>query len=274
MAQIDALRGVCYNNPGEVIFLELFEAVNILGDFLSVRDIPVLSRQALTEKYGFAQADVMVLFGGSVLCGGDILAQAIRNDVAKRYMIVGGAGHTTPALREKMRPFLPGVETCSMQEAELFDLYLQKAHNLKADHLETRSTNCGNNITNLLSLLDEQHIPCKSIILTQDGTMQKRMGAALHKFAPEIQCIHYAAYQAHLTRGMQYDAPIKGMWDVDRYITMLLGEVARLRDDEQGYGPRGKNFIAHVDIPGVVEKAFGQLQSLYAVRNANPLFAG
>lgn len=31
-----------------------------------------------------------------------------------------------------------------------------------------------------------------------------------------------------------------------------LGEIRRRRDDAEGYGPRGKNFIDHVDIPAPV----------------------
>ena len=41
----------------------------------------------------------MVLFGGSIIAGGDILAEAIQNEVAKKNIIVGGAGHTTETLR-------------------------------------------------------------------------------------------------------------------------------------------------------------------------------
>lgn len=40
-----------------------------------------------------------------------------------------------------------------------------------ADALETQSTNCGNNITYLLELLEREKIPCRSIILCQDATM-------------------------------------------------------------------------------------------------------
>lgn len=40
----------------------------------------------------------MVLFGGSIIAGGDILAEAIQNEVAKKNIIVGGAGHTTETL--------------------------------------------------------------------------------------------------------------------------------------------------------------------------------
>ena len=54
-----------------------------------------------------------------------------------------------------------------------------------------------------------------------------------------------------------------------------MGEVPRLRDDRYGYGPVGKGFIAHVDIPENVEKAFSELKNIYGdqIRKANPLYA-
>lgn len=65
------------------------------------------------------------------------------------------------------------------------------------------------------------------------------------------------------------------MWDIKRYMTLLMGEIPRLSDDVEGYGPKGKNFIAHVNIPLNVRKAFKELQLEFKemVREANPLFA-
>ncbi len=69
---------------------KIAEAINILGFFFAEkRDITELSTKCLKDKYGIEQVDVMVLFGGSILCGGDILAQAMRNQIAKKYIIVG-----------------------------------------------------------------------------------------------------------------------------------------------------------------------------------------
>ena len=75
------------------------ECVNILGSFCGKRDIPLLTREELKNKYGIDQADVMVLFGGSILCGGDVLAEAMKAQAAGKYIIAGGAGHTTETLR-------------------------------------------------------------------------------------------------------------------------------------------------------------------------------
>lgn len=39
-----------------------------------------------------------------------------------------------------------------------------------------------------------------------------------------------------------------------RFCELLVGEITRLKDDVNGYGPKGKGFIGHVDVPdGVLE---------------------
>lgn len=48
------------------------EYINVLGRFCGKRDIPSLRKEELKKKYDIDQADVMVLFGGSILCGGDL----------------------------------------------------------------------------------------------------------------------------------------------------------------------------------------------------------
>lgn len=254
------------------------EEINLLGSFCGPRDIDDLTQKALQEKEGIAQADAMVLFGGSIINGGDLFAQAIKNKIAKKYIIVGGAGHTTSGLRNKMAEFLPNFDLTNMTEAEIFNTYLKQKYNLQADYLETKSTNCGNNITYLLDLIKRNNLPCDNIILMQDATMQRRMAAALKKFAPQMKVINYAAYQAKVVvrdNQLEYATPILGMWSVKKYLNLLLGDITRLADNPAGYGPKGKNFITHVDIPDVVEKTANDLKQRYPelVRKANPKFA-
>ena len=104
------------------------ESINLIGDFCGQRDIEELSQEALQSKYGKKQADVMVLFGGSILCGGDVLAQAIRDKVANVYVIVGGEGHTTDALRKRMKEELPQLETDGQPEAVCFQRYIEEKY--------------------------------------------------------------------------------------------------------------------------------------------------
>ena len=251
--------------------MNLAEQINILADFCGVRDIDELSSEVLSRKYNFAQADIMVLFGGSIIAGGDVFAEAIKNQIAKKYIIVGGAGHTTETLRRKMSEIYLNIDTTNMSEAELFNEYIFKRYNLRADYLECSSTNCGNNITYLLDLIDREKINCRSMILTQDATMQRRMSAGLKKYCPEILAINFAAYRAKVVNDnseFTYDTEILGMWNIERYVSLLLGEIPRLTDDINGYGPKGKDFIAHVDIPQKVQAAFDEVSKYFKVRNA------
>lgn len=257
---------------------KIVECINTLGAFCGKRDIPFLTREELKNKYGVEQADVMVLFGGSILCGGDVLAKAMKAHVAGKYIIVGGAGHTTETLRLKMNAEFPEIKTEGLPEAEIFEAYLETQYGLHADFLECNSTNCGNNITFLLELLKRNHISCHSIILAQDATMQYRMEAGLRKYAPDMNIINYAVYDAKVVlkdSELAFEKEIWGMWDMERYINLLLGEIVRLSDDCGGYGPKGKNFIAHVAIPAKVREAFSELEKEYAgmVRKANPQYA-
>lgn len=254
------------------------ECINILGEFCGKRDVPALTREELKRAYGMEQADVMVLFGGSILCGGDVLAEAMKNQVAKKYVIVGGEGHTTETLRVKMHEEFPDIMTEGKPEAQVFEAYLEHRFGLHADYLECSSTNCGNNITFLLELLEKNQIPFQSMIMCQDATMQRRMEAGLRKYAPDTTIINFAAYRVTVLERdgrLEYDRPIWGMWEMDRYISLLMGEIPRLSDDPEGYGPRGKDFIARVDIPAEVADAFRKLKENYGsnIRQANPLYA-
>ncbi len=257
---------------------KIADDLNILGSFLGERDVPELTADNLREKYNFTAADVMVLFGGSILAGGDVFARGMQRHIARKYVIAGGAGHTTETLREKMGQVLSGIQVTGLTEAELFSTYLKRKYNLEADLLECKSTNCGNNITCVLDLLKENNINFGSIILLQDAAMQRRMGAVMRKYVPDKIIINYAVYNAEMiieNGKMRFKENIAGMWDVERYITLLMGEIPRLSDDKNGYGPEGKNYLAHVDIPEKVVSAFIELKKYYgsSIREANPLYA-
>lgn len=255
------------------------ENINILAKFLETRDIDELNQEELFKRYGIHQVDVMVLFGGSILEGGDVLASGIKNFVAKKYIIVGGAGHTTDTLRQVVHLEYSDIETTDLSEAEIFQKYIKHVYGCKADYLETKSTNCGNNITYLLDLLKDNNISFNSIILSQDASMQRRMAAGLKKYVKDdVTIINYATYCAKVLNQndeLVYEENIHGMWTIERYVNLLMGEIPRLSDDENGYGPNGKNYIAHVDIPEHVKIAFEELKMVFGseIRAANPLYA-
>ena len=261
---------------GQENMMKIAEAVNILGNFCGPRDIDELTTAALQDKYHFSRVDVAVLFGGSILAGGEVFAEIMKNRLAEKYVIVGGAGHTTETLREKMSASLGREVSPHSCEAELFNEYLQEKHGLSADYLEKESTNCGNNITFLLSMLEREKLPCDSILMVQDATMQRRMEAGWRHHASDGTVVNYAAYKVKVTgneKGLAYEEEPAGMWDMVRYVELLMGDAQRLQDTSDGYGPKGKNFIAHVDMPPEVREAFLYLQKFYGVRKANPAYA-
>jgi uncharacterized SAM-binding protein YcdF (DUF218 family) len=254
-------------------------SINTLVRFCARRDVAALTSEALVSA-ALAPADVAILFGGTIAAGADVFADAMREQVASRYMIVGGQGHTTAALRRCLRQRMGWDDTGSSTEAALLDRYLRERHGLTADFLEHDSTNCGSNARNAVALLRATGLPHDRLILIQDATMQQRMDAAFRRYVdPATQLINYASHQTTvtLTNGLlRYPAPPEGMWPVDRYVTLLMGEVPRLTDDASGYGPAGRGYIAHVDVPSEVRRAFTHLRETtdFATRPADAQWAG
>lgn len=105
------------------------------------------------------------------------------------------------------------------------------------------------------------------------------MAAGLKKYVNnDVTIINYATYCAKVLNQndeLVYEENIHGMWTIERYVNLLMGEIPRLSDDANGYGPNGKNYIAHVDIPEKVKVAFEELKMVFgnATREANPLYA-
>lgn len=250
--------------------MKVARAANVLARWCALRDASVLDREALADEAGLSegQADLFVLFGGGVTGTIETLAAAMRADVARRYAIVGGRGHATywldqavERLREEDGSLpVPGVAS----ESEMLDALLFARHGQHADLLETRSTNCGNNITYFLDLLEgEEGVPA-SVILSQDAVMQRRMDVTWKRQVADrplfakTRVVNWPAYEAELAceegRLVWRQAP-EGIWPMEKYLQLLLGEVERLTDDEYGYGPRGRDFVAHVDVPPEVLEA-------------------
>jgi hypothetical protein len=246
-------------------------SINTLVRFCARRDVPELTPAALG-----GMADVAILFGGSILAGADVFAAAMRAGVATRYMIVGGQGHTTDMLRRVLHE-RTGRHDAAATEAALFDRYLRRRYGLAVDLLEEASTNCGNNVTNALALLRAEGIAHDRLVLVQDATMQQRMDAGfrLHG-APATRIVNFAAHRTFVDEALAYVDPPAGMWPLDRYVSLLLGEVPRLTDDADGYGPNGRGFIAHVEVPAEVRSAAGHLTAStdFATRTADARWAG
>ena len=258
--------------------IRVAEHANVLATWLGVRDTSRLDRAALAREahVGDGVADVFVLFGGGILGAVEVLANAMRAGVARTYGIVGGRGRATFGLERALHaceavgePSMPDVRTAS--EAEMLAFVLRARHGLMPDFLETQSTNCGNNIGFLLDLLDDEPTPPRSIILCQDAAMQRRMDATWRRQVIDrpryanTQVLNWALHHAELAwenGALVYRNAPEGMWDIDFYLDLLLGDVARLTDDEHGYGPRGTDYVVHVDVPASVRRSWQELRML------------
>jgi hypothetical protein len=97
----------------------------------------------------------------------------------------------------------------------------------------------------------------RSVLLVQDPTMQRRTHESFRRSlrgTPDVTVLSYAPLVPDVS------APDFGeIWSMDRFTALVLGEVRRLHDDENGYGPRGAGFIDHVDIPTDVLDAYRRL---------------
>ncbi|NLL78215.1 MAG: YdcF family protein [Clostridiales bacterium] len=258
---------------------KIAENINTLADFCGMRDLKALTPDALYQTYGIHKADILILFGGSIPAGCDTAALGILSGVADKLMIVGGEGHTTDSLRQKIHEKHPGIAVQNRSEADIMRDYITLQYGMQDIILERHSTNCGNNITNALAVLKEHHIHAGDMIIIQDATMQRRMNAGFARHAPNIHIINYAAYSNRVIadqESLRFEhEDLWGMWDMDTYITLLMGEIPRLRNTPDGYGPNGKNFIAEVVIPPAVSQAFEELNAQYPskIRPANPRYA-
>jgi uncharacterized SAM-binding protein YcdF (DUF218 family) len=202
------------------------ENINILSDFLGMRDIDTLTKNALEEKFQVSQTDLLILFGGSIAHGCDVVGEAISNNIAKNFMIVGGAGHTTESLRRAIHHAFPEIDTARKMEADIMSEYIKQKYDVGEILIERKSTNCGNNITYALEVMKQNNLSANNMIIVQDATMQRRMDAGFRKYIEDskIEVINFASYKVRVEVRNQKlviePSGIWGMWDLERYISL------------------------------------------------------
>lgn len=191
--------------------------------------------------------DLMLLFGGSLPPTWEVAAAAVRAGEVDTLMLVGGRGHTTDALLAAMG--LDPVDAARTTEAEMMAGWLRDVHGIEDVLLEVESTNCGNNVSLAEQVARRHGLRPRTVALVQDPTMQRRMDARFR------HCWSLGPATAVNRPGPDS----RDAWPWHRWVALVLGEVPRLRDDAHGYGPRGRGFIAHVDVPEEVETAYAAL---------------
>ncbi len=144
-------------------------------------------------------------------------------------------------------------------EADIFFDLLTQIYRVPAEDIlvENQSQNCGDNALKAYDMLTSAKEPFQTVILMQDPTMQRR---SYENFKKEfensgIQFYNFAPFVPQVTPDIRLINGMEGIWTQERFFELLLGEVPRLRDDENGYGPRGKGYIGHVEIPQEILEA-------------------
>lgn len=257
----------------KTITKEQIDNINSISSFLSKRDIDSLNRESLFNKFGITKVDMIILLGNSLLYTVEIAAKAFQNKLAKELMVVGGIGHSTELLRRNVENSAKykDVNCNDKAEAEIIKEILSRYYKIDEKNIitENKSTNCGSNAYESLKLIQSEGKEVKSVILIQDPTMQLRTAASFKKEwknIKDIRFINYAAFvpQLKINNGkISYKNIINGLWDIERFLSLIMGEIPRLLDNENGYGPKGKGFIEHVDVPDNIIREYERLSPFF-----------
>lgn len=261
------------NNMANHNNIQIVDDINRIAAFLAKRYLDRLDAKELFSRFGILKVDVVIILGNSIPYTAQVGAIAYKNGLANDIMIVGGIGHSTKDLVENILNDVgyKDIYVEDKPEADIFKQLIVKWGIIEEEKIivENKSTNCGSNALEALNVLRQHKKMPGSILLIQDPTMQLRSHVSfLKEWENESTLIiSYAPFIPLLKRtanNNEYiNQDIKGLWREDRFIDLIMGEIPRLRDDEQGYGPKGKGFITHVDIPDEVLDSYERLLSYY-----------
>ena len=213
--------------------------LDTLGRYLARRDVIDLTQPV----------DLLVLMGSAILETVEVTAKAYHDGITEHILISGGIGHSTHYLIEALEaqaqaPMGGVVATEGRPEAHILrDLLVRDGVDSGAIRVEDRSTNCGENAEFSRRLVQDE----RSLLLIQDPTMQRRTHACFERAFRDLPGVELISFAPEVPRTA---------WPRERFVSLVLGEIRRLRDDADGYGPRGLNFIDRVDVPSEVILAY------------------
>lgn len=235
--------------------------LNMLADWLSPDEL------AVSESIS---PDLLILAGHAIMPN---ITGAMRfiAETGISVLFSGGIGHSTALLRQavKNNPLTTAIEIEDKSEAEILANIAERIFGIPKNKIfvENQSTNCGQNADFSRELILEHNLAPSTIILVQDPLMQRRTCESFEfswkKKNIAGRFINWPVFKPHLimagNKPIITGAQCYGAWALNRYISMILGEVKRLRDDVSGYGPLGAGFIGHVDVPEEIECAWQRL---------------
>lgn len=233
-------------------------AANTLGEWLAQNDF--------TGKPAPVRADLVILAGNAVIPVIDA-ACALAATQQTPLLISGGIGHSTTFLYAAIarHPRYNAIRTTGRSEAAILGDIARQFWKIGDDKLllEDRSTNCGENARFSLQMLQARQSKPKTVVVVQDPTMQRRTMATFAKASEHCaEAPHWLSWPGITPElinhhdALSFQPPQQGLWPVERYLSLILGEIPRLRDDASGYGPKGRDYLVHVDFPPHIEEAW------------------
>ncbi len=219
-----------------------------------------LARDDLSASGMVPDAPLLILAGHAVLPNIEGALARVRRDNLD-LLVSGGIGHSTALLRAAIaaHPRYQRLNTSGKSEAEMLSAIAVQFFGIAPEKilLDIESGNCGQNAAFSQRVLSDNDYAPSQVILVQDPLMQRRTGATFQhqwrQMADAPVFINWPVFIPQLVtdNGLLRitGAAPQGLWSIERFLALLLGEIPRLRDDADGYGPQGKGFIAHVDIP-------------------------
>jgi hypothetical protein len=262
--------------------------VNLLATFLAHTEVTLESLKTCEP------VDCIAICASSVLSQASQLFHALEScpSLTRTLVLVGGIGHSTSHIYDavarhpqyrKIHAQITGLPEAQVLREILSCFYpipRVEAGGLRV-LVEDQSTNCGANAVKTRKVLDEAGLTSiGTCIIVQDPTMSLRTKASFEKAfedLPMLQRPHFLACpivvpEVHAVGGqLEYsldqaaDLRAEDLWEMQRLCELLVGEVTRLKDDENGYGPKGKGFIGHVDVPVEVEAAANRVRETLGV---------
>lgn len=241
--------------------LGIAEQINRIAAYLAVRDMPEVSPAGCAICFQKPQADLLLLLGNGIPGTVALAAKAYWEGVAPKIMVCGGVGHSTAYLWEAVKNHeeYGKIPVEGRAEGDIFFDLLTQVYQVPAKDIlvENQSQNCGDNAKKAYEMLRSRKDEFQNILLIQDPTMQRR---SYENFKKEFEgsgmhFYNFAPFIPQVTPSMCLKKEMDGIWSEERFFELLLGEIPRLRDDKNGYGPKGKGYIGHVEIPQEVLEA-------------------
>ena len=253
--------------------------VNLLATFLAH---PQVSSISAAEP-----VDCIVICASAVLHQATVLFRALesRPDLTRTLVLCGGIGHSTSLIYDAVSKHPVYHELASdiegKPEARVLEAILKRHFDVNKITsqgcqilVEDQSTNCGANASRTKELLVKEGLMVpKTMVVVQDPTMALRTVAAFEKvYENEVSVGRLVVKSAPIFVPSMKDGnggkaawdvddiEANELWDVGRFYDLIVGEIPRLRDDINGYGPKGRGFIVHVDVPAAIEEAWSRLR--------------